>query len=186
MKKRLNFLKEYFKDPKKTGSITPASKYLTNKMLKTINFSKDLIILEFGAGNGVFSQSIINKKNKNTKLIIIEFNKKFCEELIIKFGNIDNVFIINDDVLNLKNILKELNIERVDYIISSLPFLSLGEDFTEKILQLVKFYLKDEFILFQYTNVIFKNLKKYFPNIEKEFVFKNIPPAIIFRTKQNL
>jgi phospholipid N-methyltransferase len=185
MKKRLNFLKEYFKDPKKTGSITPSSKYLTKKMLNSINFSKELIILEFGAGNGVFSESIINQKNKNTKLIIIEFNKKFCEELIIKFGNIDNVFIINDDVLNLENILKELNIDKVDNIISSLPFLSLGEEFTEKLMNLIKLYLKDEFVLFQYTNIIFKNLKKHFPNIKKEFVFKNIPPAIIFRAKQN-
>lgn len=182
MKKRIEFIKEYLKDPANTGSITPSSKTLKKNIIKHINFSKDFVLVEYGPGNGVFSKDIISKKTKNSIVILIENNYNFVLSLKETFKNVQNVFVIHDSVLNIKNILLDFNLEKVDYVISSIPFLSLGEEFTNNVLLVTKEILKDNssFILFQYTTVISKKLKKIYTKVSREIVFNNIPPAFIF------
>lgn len=177
---KIKFLKEYIKNPSNVGSITPSSKSLKKQMIKHIDFSKDLVILELGAGNGVFTKDLISKKTEKSILIIVENNPSFVEELNNKFSNLEGVFIFCEDVLNLDEILLKIEIKKVDYVVSSLPFLSLGEEFTEKVFELVKKYLVKEFILFQYTTILSKKLKKHFKKVNKQIVLKNIPPAFVF------
>ena len=54
-----NFINE-FKKENRIGAIAPSSKFLAKKMMKEIDFSKDLNIIELGPGNGVFTEKNTN------------------------------------------------------------------------------------------------------------------------------
>jgi phospholipid N-methyltransferase len=167
MKRKIKFFKEFLKNPREVGAISPSSKNLTSAMLRDIDFKKDSIFVEYGPGNGVFTKEIINKKSSNSILIIIELNKDMFNELKNKFES-KNIFIYNESVENIQNILKRKNIKKVDYIISGIPFSSIEKNIVENILNNTKkcMHEKSLFITFQYTKVKLKIFLKYFSEIK--------------------
>lgn len=84
---------------------------------------------------------------------------------------------------NLKEYLNKYNIDKVDYIVSGLPFASLHADMSRKILTVTRETLKDEgeFITFQYTLFKIRLFKSYFSKIKRKKVFLNLPPAHVFK-----
>lgn len=180
MKNKLKFFIQFLKNPKKIGSITPSSSYLMNEIIKQIDFNSDICIFEYGAGDGVFTENIYNKMSKNSKLYIIENNSFFIDKLKSKYKNCKNVEVIYDSVENIDHICKEREIDSIDYIVSGIPFLSLGLDFTLTVLEKSSLYIKHKFILFQYTKKMEKYFHTFFQSIERHKVKKNIPPAYIY------
>lgn len=56
-------------------------------------------------------------------LMLVEYNEEFCRELEEKYGEYNNVVIVNDSAENVDKYLKEYNIKEVDYVVSGLPLL---------------------------------------------------------------
>lgn len=179
--KWVNFLLEYVKSPRTVGAIAPSSKELAKKMVQDIDFSNADCIIEYGPGTGVFTEQIVKNKRKGTLLILFEYSKGFASELTQKYGNYDNILIINDSAENIDKHLKKYNIEKVDYIVSGLPFASLPKDSSNKILRLTRELLKREglFITFQYTLLKKEYISSYFKHVKHEKVLYNLPPAYV-------
>ena len=118
-------------------------------MLDPIDFSKPLIILEVGAGNGAITKEIINKLNPKGRLITVEILPKFAEELKKEFDD-PRVTVICDDVRNIQTHLSKLNIKNVDHIVSGLPLGSMTTNEIDSIL--IKLYpvLKKKGIFVQF------------------------------------
>lgn len=183
---RFLFIKEFLNNPRNIGAITFSSKYLAKSIANHIDFKKCNCIVECGAGTGVFTAELIKRKRKETSLVVIELNTTLYRILKNKFGNIENVYILNDDAQNLKSILKDLNIEKVDHVVSGLPFTSLPKEIGQTILNEVKKCLSNKgfFTTFQYSLVkknFFENCFKI-DSIVKEN--KNFPPAYILNLKK--
>ncbi|MCD2501968.1 methyltransferase domain-containing protein [Clostridium sp. NSJ-145] len=174
------FLTQYFSHPRTVGAIMPSSKRLAAKMVNDINFDKINCIVEYGAGTGVFTEEILKRKNKNTKFIVIEYNKEFYEILKSKY-NEENLFIINDSAENIDLYLKKYDINKVEAVVSGLPFASLPKSMSEKILRRTRKILGDEgiFITFQYSKMKKELLNRYFSNINWRKENLNIPPAYV-------
>ncbi len=81
-----NFIIEYIKHPQTIGAVAPSSKYLSENMIKNIDFSRCSVIAEYGAGTGVFTAEVIRHRKKGTKFLVIEQNKNFYNILCKKFG----------------------------------------------------------------------------------------------------
>ena len=182
-----NFIKQYVKNPRTVGAIAPSAEKLAHKMVEGINFSKASCIVEYGAGTGVFTKKILNKKKDSTIFIAIEYNGNFCEVLDEKFKDEKNFILINGSAEKLKEYLNKYNIDKVDYIVSGLPFASLPDTMSNRILKVTKEILKDrgEFITFQYTLFKMKLFKSYFSNIKRKRVLLNLPPAHVFKCKNS-
>lgn len=180
-----NFIKQYLKNPRIVGAVAPSSEKLAYKMVEDINFSNASCIVEYGPGTGVFTEKILNKKNDSTIFIAIEYNKDFYELLKDKFKDEKNFILINSSAENLKEYLNKYNIGKVDYIVSGLPFASLPDAMSNRIVKATKEILKDkgEFITFQYTLFKIKLFKSYFSNIKSKKVFFNLPPAYVLKCK---
>ncbi len=178
-----NFIRQYLKNPRTVGALAPSSEKLAYKMVEGINFLNASCIVEYGPGTGVFTEKILNKKKDSTMFIVIEYNKDFYEILNDKFGDEKNLILINGSAENLKEYLDKYNIEKVDYIVSGLPFASLHADMSRKILTVTRETLKDEgeFITFQYTLFKIRLFKSYFSKIKRKKVFLNLPPAHVFK-----
>ena len=176
------FLKEYIINPKCVGAVAPSSKYLAQKMIEPIDFVKCENIVEFGPGTGVFTEKILEKRNSKTKVLIIENNEKFYEQLKNRFHNMENLYIIHGSAENVIDYMKEFNMQKADYIVSGLPFASLPSEISQKILLSAKNALseKGSLITFQYTLLKKKIFLQHFKNISITREYKNIPPAYVF------
>lgn len=180
-----NFIKQYIKNPKTVGAIAPSSEKLAYKMVEDMNFLNASCIVEYGPGTGVFTEKILNKKKESTIFIAIEYNVDFYKILKDKFKDETNFILINDSAENLKEYLNKYDINKVDYIVSGLPFASLPDDMSKKILSTTKEILKvkGEFITFQYTLFKMRLFRKYFDKIKIKKEMLNLPPAYVLRCK---
>jgi phospholipid N-methyltransferase len=79
--------------------------------------------------------------------------------------------------------LNMYHIDRVDYIVSGLPFVSLPTHVSNRILEKTRSVLKQDglFLTFQYTLLKKKYIGRYFNKIELERVLFNMPPAYVFK-----
>lgn len=178
-----NFLIQYIKSPRTIGAIAPSSKKLAKKMVDDINFSTSKCIVEYGPGTGVFTDKLVKNKKKDTLLILLEFNEEFCKQLEAKYNHYDNILIINDSAENIDKHLKKHNIEKVDYVVSGLPFASLPKDISNMILNKTRKILNKNglFITFQYTLLKKEYIASYFKAVNYERVFFNLPPAYVLK-----
>lgn len=180
-----NFIKQYIKNPRTVGAVAPSSEKLAYKMVEDINFFNASCIVEYGPGTGVFTEKILNRKKDSTIFIAIEYNTDFYKILKGKFKDETNFILINDSAENLKEYLNKYKIDKVDYIVSGLPFASLPDSMSKRILSITKDLLKgkSEFITFQYSLFKMKLFRTYFGKIKRKRVILNLPPAYVLKCK---
>ncbi len=105
---------EYYK--KSLGQNFLIDKNIINKIVNTIKI-KNKNILEIGSGKGALTDSIIEKKPKT--LLIVEKDNSLAKELKMKYKNLKNVFILNEDILKI-NIEKK--IKKKTIVFGNLPY----------------------------------------------------------------
>ncbi|MEC2196790.1 rRNA adenine N-6-methyltransferase family protein [Bacillus subtilis] len=180
--KRLLFLFQYIGNPRTVGAILPSSRFLGDKMMEGIDFKKAKYIVEYGPGTGVFTKKLLEKRNPETIILLVEQNKEFYSLLKEKFKDERNLFIVYGSAENIIEHLREYGIPYIDYVISGLPFASLPKGVSNKILlETSKILKKDgEFITFQYT--LFKKtfFEQFFTKIDVKRELRNVPPAYVF------
>lgn len=181
--KNIKFLLEYFKSPRTVGAIAPSSKRLADRMVSDIDFENAKCIVEYGPGTGVFTDNLVKLKKKDTILLLIEYNKEFYKNLYETYKGYDNIILINDSAENVDKYLKEYNINKVDYVVSGLPFASLPKNVSDNILRKTKSILKKDglFITFQYTLLKKEFIGSYFKKIYIEKEMLNLPPAYVLK-----
>lgn len=182
----ITFLAEFVKHPKNTGAIAPSSNRLTKKMVGAINFEEAKYILELGPGTGAFTREIIKRKKEHTIFILIEINEVFFKKLQEQFKDDPNVLVIHGSAENLKKYIKEFQIEKVDYVLSGLPFTSLPREVSSRILSSVIESLSEdgEFITFQYSLAKKAFIQNFFQEISLKKVWLNLPPAHVFSCRK--
>lgn len=179
----VSFLREYIKDIRNIGAVAPSSRFLSRKMVASIDFTRAKVIMEFGPGTGVFTAEIVKRMSKNTTLIVIESNPVFYQKLHDTYQSASNVEIINASAEHADSLHKERSLAAPDYIISGLPFAALPTEISHKILHDTSQLLNKQgvFITFQYTLLKRNLFASYFDNIEVTRELRNLPPAYILR-----
>lgn len=182
MKEKTLFLKRFLKHYGTVGSITPSSKFLVNKVIEMVPFKNAKCLVELGAGTGVLSDALLRNKKKETRLMMLEPDAEFFPILKKKFSKEENVEVIQEVAENLPDVLKKKEIKKVDCIISSLPFVSLGNKITEKIISIISNVLADGgyFVFYQYTPFRIPLILRYFQIERFSFTALNAPPAFVF------
>lgn len=175
LKERFIFFLQLIKSGRKNASITPSSRFLAKEMIKWIDWSKVHTIVELGSWTWVFTEYICKHAHPNTKIIAIEISDVYIKILQEKFKNI--VIIEKDDVKNIRHIQKKHAIDKVDLIISWLPFVP-----AESIHQELKLYISQGTIFrgFTYLPSVFKKKYADFPIHKVGFALLNIPPARVY------
>ena len=175
------FLRKFFYEPDKIGSVTPSSSYLTKKMLADLPWERLKVVVELGAGTGVFTEYIAQHKRADCQVIVIEQDKVMLERLERRFPD----FLFGRQAENLTYILEKYALPQADCIISGLPFALFSPDLRERILSKVKASLKSEgqFIAFQYSLQMYRSFRKIFTEIKLGWELRNFPPAFVYYCK---
>jgi phospholipid N-methyltransferase len=177
---RNSFFSEFLNPKNKVGAVAPSSKFLVKKMIDPIDFSQVKCIVEFGPGIGTITTELLSRMPEDALLIVFEINKEFCMKL--REINDRRIVIISDTAENLESYLSDYNIEKVDYIVSSLPFTMIPNKVVRNILKIAKSVIKPTgaFIQYQYSLNCYNRLKNTFKKVDLNFTPINLPPAFIF------
>lgn len=180
---KIAFLKTFIKD-KKVGAVTPTSIFVVRKACSHIDFSKDITIVEYGPGNGVFTRELLKKISGGSRIIAIETNESFVEHL--NQLDDDRLIVCNDEAQNLSKILKNINIDSVDYVISGIPFTFLPPEVRKNIVQSTydALHTGGMFIVYQYSLLMKRHLEKKFGKIKIQFLPFNIPSMFLMLARK--
>jgi len=182
--KHIDFFKNFLKD-KNIGAFTPSSFFVINRICKKIDFSKKNIIVEYGPGSGVISETLLKKMTEDSKLILIETNSVFYKYLCSI--NDPRLFVFNKSAASVEEVLRICNETSVDYVISGIPFSFFNDRKKMDIIEKTHLYLADggKFIVYQYTLIMKKHLQHYFGTLTCEVELFNLLPLFIIEGEKN-
>jgi len=181
----IQFIKNFIND-RDVASITPTSTRCVKKVCSHIDFTRDLLIVEYGPGDGVFSRYLLQQMSAGSRLIMVEANRNFAEHLRETLRD-PRATVYNNLAGDVIHILDRQDIGNVDYIISGIPFSFLKPIRKVKVLEATKALLKEggKFLAYQTSGHLKKPLLKVFGNFTTEFEMLNIPPYFIYEVVKN-
>lgn len=177
LKDKVLFIKKFVTEPRTIGSVTPSSPQLAASMVSKVNWSTVKTVAEFGAGTGVMTKVILERMKPGTKLYVFEIEDELRKLLSGETG-----LDIYGDASRLPQVLKNDGLEKVDLIVSSLPFAVLPHHVTQSILYGISSTLSDSgnLVAFQYSLHMRHSFMRIFDDIRIRFVMMNIPPAFVY------
>lgn len=178
------YVKNFVKDPN-IASITPTSKVGVREVCGKMDLSKDVVIVEYGPATGVFTNYLLKRISWDSKIIAIEANANFVEHL--KKNAIDpRLKIHHDSAENIDEIIRQYGVEKVDYVISGIPFSMMDNDTRKNIVQKTSQSLKPggKFLpyqtFFQKDEHLKDHLTDHFSNTYDKFFLRNLPPMRVY------
>lgn len=179
----LAYLKSFFKD-KDVASVTPTSGFCVRHVCRPIDFSKDIMVVEYGAGSGVFSRYLLQNMTPDSRLAVFETNGL----LFKKLQQIDDsrVSFYQDSVEYVNSVLPESFIGNTDFIISGIPFSFLDEEAKSSVLNQSYKLLRvgGAFLAYQTSGHLKEPLQQTFGNVNTEWEWRNIPPMTVYEAKK--
>lgn len=185
----LTFMKEVILENKTTGALGPSSKELAVAITSLANLSESKVIVEYGSGDGVFTQEIGRRKNSDAFFMAMEVN-----EILVKATRkrCPGVTVVHDGAQNVRAHLEKYGHSCCDTIISGLPWTRFDAALQDEILNATYDILcpGGKFLTFAYTSSplfpggrrFFKEkLLQRFPKVERVGpIWKNIPPCHVY------
>ena len=175
----MNFFTESIKNIKTVGTVSRSSKQLCLGAVKHVDFATADFLVELGAGDGVITRYILERMRPDAKLMVFEVHELFIQELL-KIDD-DRLIVVGDSAEKIDHYMKLHNFDRVDDIISAIPFVVVPEQEAFNIVEACKSVLKTggKFIQVHYSLITKKMYEKIFGNVAVNFVLLNIPPAFV-------
>lgn len=115
------FLKSWFERPLLTGAVTPSGKLLARVMASYVDPRSSGPIIEIGPGTGPVTEALIRRGIGEERLVLVEFNPRFCELLQQRFPR---ATVVCGDAYRIKDTLRGLLEVPCAATVSSLPLLT--------------------------------------------------------------
>lgn len=178
---RVTFFKQFIRDYKEIGSVTPSSRFLVRKMLKAMNFDSARVLVELGPGTGCFTEEILRKMSPDAVLVVFETNKAFCDTLGEKYPD-PRMKIVNDTAEKIGEYLNKFGLDKADVVLSGLPLTNIPDPAKSNIVAESARCLKPGgiFTQYQYLTTARKILRKYFTTVKIRWTPANLPPAFYY------
>lgn len=185
MTHKRSFLRNFWKEKKMVGAMSPSSRFLAKKMLESIDFSQAKVIVELGPGTGVFTRRMLEDLRPDGVLLVFELNDSFMNALRKEFTD-PRVHLIHDSAEKIGEYLMKMGLKQADCVVSSLPLANFPDDLKMRILRESHQVMHDQslYVQFQYSLNAKKAIKSLFPNVRITFTPANFPPAFVYTCKK--
>jgi phospholipid N-methyltransferase len=178
---RLRFLKQWARNPREMGSITPSSRFLARAVVERIDFSRARYIAELGPGTGVFTQAILERLAPDGQILAVDTNPAFIS--LLKRDMPDSrLHPVQGSAERIDELAAEAGWPRVDVVVSGIPYSLLPKPVMRGILQATRRALGENglFVGYQYSKMLRPHLLDAFGNVHYRPVFLNMPPAFVY------
>ena len=186
------YIKQFLKNPKNTGSLTPSNEELSELVTDTAELCEMGTVVELGSGTGVFTEKILKKKKPEALFFAIEINPEFCEATR---SRCPSATVYMDSAENMKKYLEQHGKNSCDCIISSLPWAVFDHRTQDKLLNTIWKVLRPggRMITFSYSiSMMVPNARRFRSILRNRFtsvvksktVWSNFPPAFVYSAKK--
>ena len=186
-----SLFRRFLQNPTQIGALCPSSPALCRTITSDIGLENATTVVELGPGTGVITREILRRLSPETTFLAIELDKALCMDLRRNFPELR---LCNDSAARLEAILQEEQLERIDVIVSGLPWAIFPETLQQEILENVLASLRPGgcFTTFAYLQGLMlpagrrfrKRLCEIFDKVETTpVVWRNLPPAFVYRCR---
>lgn len=118
------FIRSLIENPRLVGAVSPSGPVLAKTMASHVDISGDAPIVELGPGTGPVTQALLERGVAPERLILVEYETKFCDLLRKRFPGVN---VVQGDAYGLKKTLAGKIEGPIASIVSSLPLLNQPE-----------------------------------------------------------
>lgn len=175
------FFKGFLKHPVMVGSVIPSSHSLINKMLAPVDWENTKLFVEYGPGVGTFCRPILDRLAPDATLIAIDTNPDFVDYLKREIRD-PRFHVVNGSATDVESIIAEKGFEKVDFVVSGLPFSTLPDSVGEEIGKATGRVVRPggAFLVYQFSPKCCDYIVPNFDRIDRGRSWWNIPPAVLF------
>jgi phospholipid N-methyltransferase len=175
------FFRGFIKHPVMVGSVIPSSRVLIDKMLKPVDWENCKLFVEYGPGVGTFTQHILERLAPDAILLTIDTNPDFTDYLAAKIRD-SRLRAVTGSAAEVREIMESFGFKEADYILSGLPFSTLPPGVGAEIAEATADALRPggAFLVYQFSPKVRQFIAPHFERIDKDFEWRNIPPATLF------
>ena len=177
----LLFARNFVKHPRMLGSVIPSSRFLIEEVLDPIDWSRADVIVEYGPGVGTFTVELLRRMKPDAHLVVLETNRDFVRFLETSFRD-PRLHVVNESAAYTQRVLRDLNLDGADYVISGIPFSTMPDSLRDSILRTTRAVLRPggAFLVYQFSARVLPDLQRVFGEVERGFEPLNILPAQLF------
>jgi phosphatidylethanolamine/phosphatidyl-N-methylethanolamine N-methyltransferase len=173
------FLREWFANPQRTGSVAPSSPQLAAAMARWLPPDPKSYVLELGPGTGAVTEALMARGLREDRLVAIENNPTLAGLLRKRYPR---AHIITGDAWDLDRLLFQQRepIASVGAVISSLPLVNFPLEQAERLAEKIRTVLEPQGTWVQYSYHIHKRRTRgatRFQLLASKIVWFNLPPA---------
>ena len=174
------FFKGFLKEPRMVGSVIPSSRTTINAMLAPVDWANCKLFVEYGPGVGTFCQTVLDRLPRDGELLVIDTNPLFIDYLQRTFTD-SRFHAVLGSAEDVEQIVQSIGHESADYVLSGLPFSTLPDGVGANIAAATERVLRTggAFLTYQFAPVARDLTARYFPRVETDQVWLNIPPCIL-------
>ncbi len=178
------FARNFVRHPKMLGSLIPSSRFLTNRLLRQIDWVRAGVIVEYGPGIGNITTEILRRMRPDATLVVFETNADFVQFLRQTLRD-RRLHVIEGSAAEVGAVLQRLGLGQADYIISGIPYSIMPASIRDSILRSSHAALHPEgsFLVYQFSPKVLPYLQQTFQQVRRDREPLNIPPAQLFYCK---
>lgn len=175
------FFEGFLRNPVMVGSIIPSSRFTINRMLSRVNWDECELFVEYGPGVGTFCRPVLDRLRRDGMLIVIDTNPLYIDYLRATITDSRFVAVLGS-AADVEDIVRAHGYQRVDYVLSGLPFSTLPDGVGPAIAESTWDVLRPggAFLVYQFTPKARDFMARHFKRIDSGFEFWNVPPSFLY------
>ncbi len=175
------FARNFVKHPRMLGSVIPSTRFLIERVLNEVEWSRARVMVEFGPGVGTFTREILARLHPEGALVVLETNPDFVRHMRESISD-PRLHVVHASAATVESALRERGLAPADYVISGIPFSTLPARIREDVLNATRAALgpRGKFLVYQFSARVHADLERIFSSVRRGFEPRNVLPAHLF------
>ncbi len=178
-----------FQNFREIASLTPTAPWAARRIAGRIREEVGTAI-ELGPGSGAVTRELVKKLGTNSKLIVVEMQSKFADQLEEEFEDDPRVRVYRGSAESIEEIMEKEDETEATHVFSSIPMSIIPRPIVDNILESTSRVMapNGKLVVFQCRFKIGGILRDHFPNARLESIeILNLPPLLVYEaTAENV
>ncbi|PVZ08480.1 phospholipid N-methyltransferase [Actinomycetospora cinnamomea] len=187
----VTFLSSAVRSPAVIGAVAPSGRALSDLLASVVPADGRPVVVELGPGTGVVSGAVRRRLPLGGRHLAVEIDPGMVEHLR---GTRPWLEVVQGDAADLQKLLADAGVDRVDAVVSGLPWTLFPENAQRGIIEQVTRVLAPgaPFTTFAYSHVrVLPTQRRFRAVLEEAFsevrvtptVWRNLPPALAYQCR---
>ncbi|RRO12949.1 methyltransferase domain-containing protein [Saccharopolyspora rhizosphaerae] len=188
----LMFVRRAVQNPSQVGAVLPTSEHVARAVADVVPSLRASTVLELGPGTGALSGPIQQRTAPGSRHLAVEIDPQ-----LVRYLNRTKPWleVVQGDASHLRKILADVGVDRVDAVISSIPWTLLPADEQRELLHEAAAVMSPDgvFTTVTYLTTLWRSQTREFIGalhdtfdevFPRSAVWRNVPPARVYACRR--